>query len=358
MKKHNFNPGPAIIPLQVLAEAAEGLIEYQNTGLSFVELSHRAPHVMAIVEEASALVKTLYQVGEDYEVIWMQGGASAQLAIAPMNLLPENRSVAIVNTGYWASKAIKAAAEVGKVAVLASSEATRFDYIPKDWTLPAEAHYLHLASNETIDGTQWHEYPAVDVPIVADMTSDFLTRPIPIEKFGLIFASAQKNFGIAGVTCVVIQRDFLRKSSSAKRAPTIFDYQTHISTQSLYHTAPTFSIYVACLVLRWTLAQGGLAAMAQRNAAKADLLYQEIDRNPLFVGSVQVADRSVMNACFRITQPDLEQAFLDFASQNDIVGIKGFPTVGGFRASLYNALPQESVQVLVDLMRDFAENHG
>lgn len=356
MKKHNFNPGPATIPQEVLEEAAQGLVEYQDSGLSFAEMSHRAPQVMAAVEEASALVKSLYGLSDAYEVIWMQGGASAQLAIAPMNLLDEEHAVALVNTGYWATKAIQAAGEIGKVEVLASSENSRFDHIPKNWTLPAAAQYLHVVSNETIDGTQWLTYPEVDVPIVADMTSDFLTRPIPVEKFGLIFASAQKNFGIAGTTCVVINKDWL-KTRKKRQIPTIFDYQTHISTQSLYHTAPTFPIYVALLVLRWTQRQGGLAAMEQRNAAKANLLYQEIDENPLFTGSVQVADRSGLNACFRITRPELEEKFLQFTAQHDVVGIKGFPTVGGFRASMYNALPLESVKVLVDLMRDFSQKH-
>lgn len=356
MKKHNFSPGPAVIPQEVLAEAAAGLIEYQHSGLSFAEMSHRAPQVMAVVEEASALVKSLYGLGDAYEVIWMQGGASAQLAIAPMNFLDEEHGVALVNTGYWATKSIKAAGEIGRVQVLASSAETRFDHIPQDWTLPSDTQYLHLVSNETIDGTQWHTYPNVQVPIVADMTSDFLTRPIPVEKFGLIFASAQKNFGIAGTTCVVIQKDWLQ-ARKKRNIPTIFDYETHVSTQSLYHTAPTFPIYVATLVLRWTLAQGGLAAMAQRNAEKASLLYREIDENPLFTGSVQVTDRSLLNACFRITQPELEEKFLQFAAEHEVVGIKGFPTVGGFRASMYNALPLESVKVLVDLMRDFAQRH-
>lgn len=356
MKKHNFNPGPATIPQEVLEEAAQGLLEYQHSGLSFAEMSHRAPQVMAVVEEASALVKSLYGLSDAYEVIWMQGGASAQLAIAPMNLLDKGHSVALVNTGYWATKAIKAAREIGKIEVLASSENSRFDHIPKGWTLPHDAQYLHVVSNETIDGTQWPVYPDVAVPIVADMTSDFLTRPIPVEKFGLIFASAQKNFGIAGTTCVVVNKDWLKKRKK-RQIPTIFDYETHISTQSLYHTAPTFPIYVALLVLRWTQKQGGLEAMERRNAEKAQLLYQEIDENPLFVGSVQAADRSLLNACFQITQPELEEKFLQFSATHDVVGIKGFPTVGGFRASMYNALPLESVKVLVDLMRDFTQKH-
>ena len=357
MRKHNFNPGPATIPNVVLEEAAQSLLEYQGAGMSFAEMSHRSPQVMAVVEEASALVKRLYGLGEDFEVIWMQGGASAQLAIAPMNLLNTNRSVAIVNTGFWANKAIKAAQELGRVVVPASSEVTRFDHIPQGWHLPADAQYFHLVSNETIDGTQWQEYPDLAVPIVADMTSDFLTRPLPIEKFGLIFASAQKNFGIAGTTCVVIRKDLLDQRQ-ARKIPTIFDYATHVAEHSLYHTAPTFAIYVALLALRWTLAQGGLEEMARRNTQKAALIYAEIDENPLFTGSVRVEDRSVMNACFRINRPELEQKFLDFAAQNDVVGVKGFPTIGGFRASMYNALLLESVQLLADLMRDFAQRHG
>jgi phosphoserine aminotransferase len=354
MRKHNFNPGPATIPTDVLAEAAQGLLEYQSSGMSIAEMSHRAPEIMALVQEASALVKTLYGLGDDFEVIWMQGGASAQLAIAPMNFLDNQHTVAIVNTGYWATKAIKAAQELGQVEVLASSEATKFDHIPQEWNVPSNAQYFHLVSNETIDGTQWHQYPELSVPLVADMTSDFLTRPIPLDKFGLIFASAQKNFGITGTTCVVIRKDFLSQRTP-RQIPTIFDYHTHISEQSLYHTAPTFSIYVALLALRWTQAQGGLAEMQRRNAAKANLLYTEIDRNPLFKGNVKTTDRSLMNACFQITKPELETAFLEFAAQNDVVGIKGFPTVGGFRASMYNAMPIESVQLLVDLMRDFAQ---
>lgn len=356
MRKHNFNPGPATIPTEVLEEAAQGLLEYESSGMSIAEMSHRAPEIMALVEEASALVKTLYGLGEDFEVIWMQGGASAQLAIAPMNFLDNQHAAAIVNTGYWATKAIKAARELGQVEVLASSEATKFDHIPQEWNVPSNAQYFHLVSNETIDGTQWHDYPDIQVPLVADMTSDFLTRPIPSEKFGLIFASAQKNFGITGTTCVVIRKDFLYQRTP-RQIPTIFDYHTHIAEQSLYHTAPTFSIYVALLALRWTQAQGGLFEMERRNAAKANLLYTEIDRNPLFKGNVNTSDRSLMNACFQITRPELETAFLQFAAQNDVVGIKGFPTVGGFRASMYNAMPIESVQLLVDLMRDFAQRH-
>ena len=352
MKKHNFSPGPAVIPPSVLEEAAESLKEYKGMGISLAEMSHRAPAFLEIIEEATDLIKQLYGLGNDFEVIWVPGGASSQLAIAPMNVLNPRQSMAIVDTGYWATKAIKAASEVAKVHVLASSKDTNYDRIPKDWTLPKSMQYLHVVSNETIDGTQYHEYPNVKVPLVADMTSDFLSRPLPLEKFGIIFASAQKNFGMAGITCVVIRKDMLERTVK-RTIPTIFNYKTHISTQSLYHTCPTFPIYVSMLALRWTKEQGGLLEMGRRNSEKANLLYSEIDRNSLFKGSVVKEDRSIMNVCFKAINNDIETAFLDFAEKNDVVGIKGFPTVGGFRASIYNAMPIESVQVLVDLMKGF-----
>lgn len=341
-----------MIPPSVLATASQSLIDFEGMGVSIAELSHRHPRFMAIVEEASALVRELYHLTADYEVLWMAGGASAQLAIAPLNLVNTRESIAIVDTGYWATKAIKAASEICGVHVLASSKESRYDHIPKNWTLPPKSRYLHIVSNETIDGTQVQDYPSVSVPLVADMTSDFLSRPVPIERFGLIFASAQKNFGLAGVTCVIIRKDMWTRAVR-RVVPTIFNYKTHIAERSLYHTCPTFPIYVSMLTLRWTKEQGGLAAMQKRNAEKAALLYAEIDRNPLFTGSVVTEDRSVMNVCFRINKPELEESFLKFAEARDVVGIKGFPTVGGLRASIYNAMPLSSVQVLVDSIKSF-----
>jgi phosphoserine aminotransferase len=352
MSTYNFNPGPAMIPPSVLEEAAAGLKEYKDLGMSIAEISHRAPAFLDIIEEATALVKALYGINDDFEVLWLPGGASSQLAIAPMNLVNPSQSMAIVNTGYWATKAIKAASQLCKVHILGSSKETNYDRIPKIEVLPKGTQYLHIVSNETIDGTQYHDYPSVSAPLVADMTSDFLSRPIPLEKFGMIFASAQKNFGMAGITCVVIRKDMLEKKIK-RTIPTIFDYKTHVSTQSLYHTCPTFPIYVSMLALRWTQAQGGLLEMHKRNMEKSALLYAEIDRNPLFQGSVVKEDRSVMNVCFKAISPDIETAFLDFAEKNNIVGIKGFPVVGGFRASIYNAMPLAYVQVLVDLMHAF-----
>jgi phosphoserine aminotransferase len=352
MKKHNFNPGPAIMPPSVLAEAAQSLLEFGDMGMSIAEISHRAPPFLAIIEEATALVKELYGLTDDFDVIWMPGGASAQLAIAPMNLLSSRQSMAIVDTGYWATKAIKAASQLCKVHVLASSKSTNYDRIPKEWTLPKDTQYLHIVSNETIDGTQYHNYPSIDVPLVADMTSDFLTKPLPLDKFGVIFASAQKNFGLAGITCVIIRKDMLTRTVK-RTIPTIFDYKTHVSAQSLYHTCATFPIYVSMLALRWTKEQGGLIEMQRRNTEKAKLLYDEIDRNEVFKGNVVAEDRSTMNVCFKAINPEVEAFFLELAEIKNVVGIKGFPTVGGFRASIYNALPLESVAFLVTLMKEF-----
>jgi len=352
MKKYNFSPGPAVIPSSVLREASEALIDFNGMGLSIAEISHRAPQFIDVIEEATSLVKELYQLSDDFEVIWTDGGASTQLALAPMNLVNSGESIAIADTGYWAIKAINAASPFCNVHVLATSNDTNYDRIPKDWELPKDTQYLHVVSNETIDGTQYHDYPTVPVPIVADMTSDFLTRPLPLHKFSLIFASAQKNFGLAGTTCLIIRKDILNKKLN-HIVPTIFDYKTMIEQKSLYHTIPTFPVYVAMLTLRWTKAQGGVTEMHRRNKEKSTLLYNEIDKNPYFSGSVVAEDRSMMNVCFRANNQQIENSFLDFAEKNGIVGIKGFPTVGGFRASIYNAMPLESVQFLVDVMQKF-----
>lgn len=352
MKQHNFSPGPAALPESVLQEAAQGLLAYQQTGLSVAEISHRSPVFLEIIEEATALVKELYQLDARFEVLWMPGGASGQLAIAPMNLTSKEECVAFLDSGFWAKRAIDAAAEICQTHVLASSAATNYNHIPKAWSLPPNVKYLHVVSNETIEGMQYHTYPEVDVPLVADMTSDFLSRPLPMDKFGVIFASAQKNFGIAGVTCVILNKDRISGKVMGE-IPSIYNYQTHICEQSLYHTIPTFPIYVSLLMLRWIKSQGGLPAMQALSEAKSSLIYAEIDRHPLFTGNVHIEDRSHMNACFRGVNADVDEKFLTYLTQHGIVGIKGFPTVGGFRASMYNGLPLESVQYLVDLMQSF-----
>jgi phosphoserine aminotransferase len=352
MRKHNFSPGPATLPEVVFQQAAEALVDFNQSGLSIAEISHRAPEFTDIIEEATALVKELYQLPDYFEVLWLPGGASSQLAVAPMNLLGANDSMAIVDTGFWAQRSIDAAKEVAQAHVLASSRDTQYDRIPKEWSLPANTKYLHVVSNETIEGIQYHQYPEVDIPLVADMTSDFVSKPLDLDRFGIIFASAQKNFGIAGITCVLVNTKVLPENTG-RVIPTIFNYRTHIDNQSLYHTVPTFPVYVALLMLGWIKEQGGLSEMQRRSEAKAQLIYDEIDRNPLFEGIAVKEDRSVLNACFRGIYPEIEAQFLKYLTENNVVGIKGFPTVGGFRASMYNGMPIESVAYLVELMKNF-----
>jgi phosphoserine aminotransferase len=361
MKKINFNPGPSMMPESVLAAVTHSLANHNNTGLSIAEISHRSPAFLEIIEEATASIRELYGIKDEFDVLWMPGGASTQMALAPLNLVNPQQNIAILETGYWAKKAIAAAAQICKVNILASSAATNFDRIPKplrgNWQIPRSTQYLHVVSNETIEGTQYHNYPSVSVPLVADMTSDFLSRPLPLDKFGIIYASAQKNFGMAGITCVLIRKSMLEKKVK-RTIPTIFNYKTHIESQSLYHTCPTVPIYTSMLALRWTKEQGGLAEIQRRNAQKARVLYEEVDKNPLFEGIAVKEDRSVMNVCFTAISPELEARFFDFTEKNGIVGIKGFPTIGGFRASIYNAMPIENVKILGQIMQSFSEKYG
>ncbi len=360
MKKHNFSAGPAILPAAVLKEAAKGALNYQGSGLSILELSHRGPEFTAVIEEATALVHELLAIPPDsgYHVLWLTGGASTQFFMVPMNLLDSDQMAAYVDTGTWASKAIKEARAFGQVEVLASSKEQNYSFIPKGWKVPKQARYLHITSNNTIFGTQYRRFPKSPVPIVCDMSSDFLSRPIDVRSFGLIYAGAQKNLGPAGVTVVVVREDML--GGVRRHLPTMLDYRTFIKERSLYNTPPVFPIYVSMLTLRRLKQLGGTKAIERRNKAKAKLLYDEIDANPLFVGTAAREDRSLMNACF-VMAPGyeaLEKEFLAEAEAAGIVGLKGHRSVGGFRASMYNALPKSSVQVLVDVMRDFARRKG
>ncbi len=352
MNRFNFSPGPATLPKEVFEEAAASLVNFQGTNLSVAEISHRAPFFIQIIEEATALVKELYQLPTNWEVLWLPGGASSQLAVTPMNLVNKDEKIGFVHTGFWAHRAFEAAAQIAQIEILDSAESTHFDRIPKNFEVPADIKYLHVVSNETIDGLQYAHYPEVKVPLVADLTSDFLTRSLPFEKFAVIFASAQKSFGIAGITCVLVNRDYLRNDLT-HAIPTIFDFKTHIKEQSLYHTVPTYPVYVALLMLRWIKKQGGLSAMAKNAEFRAKLMYDEIDRNPNLFGITQKEDRSLMNACFKTKDPALEAPLLAYLEANGITGIKGFPTVGGFRASMYNGMPIEGVQYLVDLLKNY-----
>ncbi len=354
MKMHNFSAGPAILPASVIKEAAKGAANYAGMGLSILELSHRGPEFTAIIEEANALMKELLELPEGYTTLWLSGGASTQFFMVPMNLLGEKDTAGYADTGVWASKAIKEAKGFGSIQVLASSKEQNYNYIPKGYKIPKDLRYLHLTSNNTIYGTQLHRFPKSPVPLVCDMSSDFLSRPIDVSAFGLIYAGAQKNLGPAGTTVVIVREDMLGQVQ--RYMPAMLDYRTFIQENSLYNTPPVFPIYVSMLTLRWLKKSGGLKAMHRRNKIKAAILYDEIDRNPMFRGNVAKEDRSLMNVCFVLEQKyaALEKEFLQEAEAKGLVGLKGHRNAGGFRASIYNAMPKSSVQALVDMMADFA----
>jgi phosphoserine aminotransferase len=352
MKKHNFSAGPAILPQSVFQEASEAVKELNGSGLSLLEISHRSADFQAIMDEAVARVQDLFALPEHYKVLFLQGGASSQFMMVPYNILPQSGTAAYHNTGSWAKKAIKEAKLFGNVEVIGSSEDRNYNFIPKDTVVPEGARYLHITTNNTIYGTQYHALPDTDVPIVADMSSDVFSRPVSIERYGIIYAGAQKNLGPAGTTMVIVREDLLGQVE--RQIPTMLDYRTHIAKGSMFNTPPVFPIYVSMLTLRWIEAQGGLKAVEQRNAEKANKLYAEIDRNPLFEGTAAVEDRSRMNVTFTCTDPEREKAFLDFASEHGAVGLKGHRSVGGYRASIYNAMGMDSIDLLCQLMQEFA----
>jgi phosphoserine aminotransferase len=353
--KHNFGAGPGILPHEVLKQAAAGVIDFNGTGLSILEISHRAPEFEAVLNEAVKLVKELFEVPEGYSVLFLQGGASTQFALAPYNLLPEGGKAAYLESGVWANKAIKEAKYFGEGVVVATAKEANFTYIPKDFEIPADAAYFHITSNNTIYGTQLHQFFPSPIPVVADMSSDIFSRKVNVADFGLIYAGAQKNMGPAGVTLVIVKDDILGKTG--RKIPAMFNYQTQIEGGSMYNTPPVFAIYVSMLTLNWLKSKGGVEAIEKENDAKARVLYEEIDRNPIFKGVCAVEDRSHMNVCFVVESPELEKPFLKLCDEKGIVGIKGHRSVGGFRASIYNALPITSVYVLIDAMQEFAEKN-
>lgn len=356
MKKHNFSAGPGILPRTVIEQAAAALLDFNGMGLSLIEISHRTKDFEAVMAESEALVREIGNFDDSYDVLFLSGGASSQFFMVPMNLLNEGEKAAYVDTGTWSSKAIKEAKAFGQVEVVASSKDANYSFIPKGYSIPKEAVYLHLTSNNTIYGSQIHEWPDSPVPIVCDMSSDMFSKPFDASKFGLIYAGAQKNLGPAGVTLVITKKNWLGRVN--RHLPTMLDYRTHAKDGSMHNTPPVFPIYVLMLTLRWVKALGGLTGMEKRNQEKARLLYEEIDANPCFKGTIQKEDRSWMNVCFLPVRPEHETPFMDLAKVAGIVGIKGHRSVGGFRASLYNALDLESVQVLVDVMREFARKNG
>ena len=353
---HNFNAGPSILPKEVFQQASEAVLNYNDTGLSILEIGHRTTAFQAIMDEARALVKELMQLDADKEVLFLHGGASTQFMQVPMNLLGDKESAAYADTGVWGIKAIKEAKLFGKVDVVCSGKESNYTVIPKDFAIPNDANYFHITTNNTIYGSQWQKIPSVSIPLVGDMSSDIFSRVINFNAFDLIYAGAQKNMGPAGVNLVVVNKNILGK---IKRAiPTIMDYRNHITEGSMLNTPPVFAIFVCMLTLRWLKALGGVAAIEILNNAKAALLYEEIDNNPLFLGTVIKEDRSKMNVCFVMKDTNLEEAFLAFTKTKNIVGIKGHRLVGGFRASLYNAMPISSVEVLVQTMKEFALIHA
>ncbi len=354
MKKvHNFSAGPGILPAEVIKQSAEAVLNFDNLNLSILEISHRSKNFISVMDEAIALVKELLNLPSGYSVIFMGGGASTQFAMVPYNLLKTGGTAGYLNTGVWASKAIKEAKIIGNTKVIASSEDKNFSYIPKGYSIPSDLDYMHITSNNTIYGTQLKEFPKSPVSLVCDMSSDIFSRQINAADFDLIYAGAQKNMGPAGATMIVVKDEILGKTD--RTLLSMLDYRTHIKAESMYNTPPVYPIYVSMLTLRWLKNNGGVAWIEKINQQKADLLYAEIDRNTLFKGTVEKADRSNMNVNFVLSKPELEADFDKLSKEANLSGLKGHRDVGGYRASLYNALPLESVAVLVDVMKAFEQ---
>ena len=354
--KHNFGAGPCILPQDVFKQAADAVLDFN--GLSILEVSHRHKDFVAVMDEALDLVKKALNVPAGYSVAYLQGGATLGFTIAALNMMRDTKKAAYINTGTWASGAIKEAKKVGiDVNIIASSEDKNFSYIPKNIEIPSSLDYLHFTSNNTIYGTQFKEFPKTDLPLVCDMSSDIFAQEINVGDFDLIYAGAQKNLGPAGATLYIVKDDVLGKSTSPFM-PSYLDLKQHVEKESMMNTPPVFSVYVAMLNLRHMLANGGVKAIAERNNAKAALLYSEIDANPLFNGSVATEDRSNMNVTFTLKDDSKNESFDKMWKEAGIVGLPGHRSTGGYRASIYNALPIESVQVLVDVMKEFTRTNG
>jgi phosphoserine aminotransferase len=356
MKKHNFYAGPSIMPQYTNLQVIEAIKDFAGTGLSIMEVSHRSKEFVAVMDSAVAHVKELLDVPAGYSVIFLGGGASLQFAMVPMNMF--EKKAAYINTGEWAGKAIKEARLFGEVVEVASSKDRNFNYIPKNFDIPADADYFHLTTNNTIYGTEWKKDPDVSVPLVADMSSDIFSRPIDVSKYSIIYGGAQKNLAPAGVTFVIIKDSALGRVT--RPIPTMLNYKTHIEKESMFNTPPVLPVFAALKTLEWLKQKGGVDAMHKINMEKAALLYDEIERNKLFVPTVpDPEDRSLMNVCFVMSEnyKEIEKEFAAYAKLKGMVGIEGHRSVGGFRASLYNALPIESVKALVECMKEFANKY-
>jgi phosphoserine aminotransferase len=353
---YNFNSGPSILPQEVLEQASQAILNFNNLGLSILEIGHRTSWFEEVINEAIASVKELMQLDDEHEVLFLHGGATTQFMQVPMNLLDNDATAAYIDGGIWGSKAIKEAKLFGNVQVASSSKDRNHAYINKNLAVAANASYLHYTTNNTVEGTQWHTLPDVTVPLVADMSSDIFCRPMPFKKFGLIYAGAQKNMGAAGVNLIVVKKELLGK---IKRAiPSIMDYRNHIEANSLLNTPPVFAIYISMLTLRWIKKEGGLIEMEKRAHERANLFYNTVESLPLFKALVDKEDRSLMNATFTVEDEQLEKAFLTECKNNGMVGVKGHRSVGGLRVSMYNALPLSSVETLCEMMKEFALQHA
>ncbi len=359
MKKHNFNAGPCVLPKQAIESAIEAIRDFDNTGIGILEISHRTPGWERVMAETEQLWRDLLNIPDDYAVLFLGGGASTQFFEVPANLM--KKKAAYLQTGVWAKKAAKEAKFYGEVEIVASSEDKNYTYIPKGYKIPTDADYFHITTNNTIYGTEIHEDIDSPVTLVADMSSDIMSRPVDVKKYGLIYGGAQKNVGPAGVTFVIVRRDLL--GQPGRNLQTMVDYRTHIGDEprnnSMFNTPPVFPIFVMHETLKWVKELGGVEEMYKRNKKKAELLYNEIDRNSLFVGTAVKEDRSLMNVCFVMApgHEALESEFMAFAKEKGMVGIKGHRSVGGFRASIYNACPLESVEALVACMQEFEKMH-
>lgn len=355
MKKFNFNAGPSILPREVIEKTAQQILDFNGSGLSLMEISHRAKDFQPVMDEAQALVKELLDVPAGYSVVFLGGGASLQFMQIPANFLI--KKAAYLNTGSWAKKAMKEAKHFGEVVEVASSADANYTFIPKDYTIPTDADYLHITTNNTIYGTEIREDLDSPVPLIADMSSDIMSRPVDVSKYTAIYAGAQKNMSMAGVTCIIVKDDMLGKAP--RELPTMLDYRTHVEKGSMFNTPPVVPIYTLMENLRWVKAQGGVKEMERRAKERADMLYAEIDRNKLFRGTVKEEDRSRMNICFVMADEykDLEKPFLDYALSQGMVGVKGHRSVGGFRASCYNAQTVEGVKALIETMQEFERQH-
>lgn len=355
MKKHNFNAGPSILPRIAVENSAKAILDLNGIGLSLLEISHRSKDFQSILDETMALFKELMEIPAGYQVIFLGGGASMQFCMIPYNFL--GKKAAYLETGVWAQKAIKEAKFFGEVDVVASSADKNFTYIPKSYTIPTDADYFHITTNNTIYGSEIKYDIDSPVPLFADMSSDILSRPVDVSKYDLIYGGAQKNLGPAGVTFVIIKEEIAAKA--VRKVPTMLQYPTHLKEPSLYNTPPVFAIYTCLETLRWIKNLGGVKAVQEMNIRKANLLYDAIDNSKMFVGTVEKDSRSLMNICFVMKEQykDKEDAFMEFAKTRGMIGIKGHRSVGGFRASVYNAMPYESVQALVEAMADFEKNN-